>query len=94
MVKTPWYEYEIPFTQAAEIGTQKVIEDHSTIGIVVTCDGSFGELQRDSYLEAEEKTITELKRLGKPFVVLVNSAQPDGNAAQAVVQALREQGKL
>jgi len=76
MVKTPWLDHEIPFTQAAEIGTQKVIEEHSTIGIVVTCDGSFGELPREAYLEAESKTISELKRLGKPFVVLVNSRKP------------------
>ena len=73
LVKTPWYETEIPFTQAAEIGTRKVIADHSTIGIVVTCDGSFGELPRESYLAAEEKTIQELKKLHKPFLVLINS---------------------
>lgn len=90
MVKTPWYEYEIPFTQAAEIGTQKVIEDHSTIGIVVTCDGSFGELQRDSYLEAEEKTITELKRLGKPFVVLLNSQKPYSDSCRKLAKELEE----
>ena len=76
MVKTPWSAEEIPFTKAAEIGTRKVIKDHSTIGVVVTCDGSFGELARDSFLEAEERTITELKSLGKPFIVLLNSAKP------------------
>lgn len=67
MVKTPWSEHEIPFTQAAGIGTDKVINDHSTIGFVVTTDGSFGELPRSSYLEAENKTITALKKLRKPF---------------------------
>lgn len=90
MVKTPWYEAEIPFTQAAEIGTRKVIADHSTIGIVVTTDGSFGELPRESYLAAEEKTITELKKLHKPFLVLVNSARPYGQDAEQTAQAVRD----
>lgn len=76
MVKTPWFDSEIPFTKAAEIGTKKVINDHSTIGIVVTCDGSFGDLSRNEYIEAEEKTINELKNIGKPFVVLLNSNRP------------------
>lgn len=76
MVKTPWSVEEIPFTKAAEIGTRKVIRDHSTIGVVVTCDGSFGELKRESFLEAEERTIRELQELGKPFIVLLNSAKP------------------
>ncbi len=76
LVKTPWFDYEIPFTQAAEIGTQKVINDHSTIGIVITTDGSFGDLPRDNYIPAEEKTITELKRLKKPFIVLLNTNKP------------------
>ena len=68
LVKTPWNEKEIPFTKAAEIGTKKVIHDHSTIGIVVTTDGSIGELPRNSYRAAEKKTIQELKSIGKPFV--------------------------
>ena len=76
MVKTPWSAEEIPFTQAAEIGTRKVINDHSTIGIVITCDGSFGDIPRENYLAAEERTIKELKKLKKPFVVLLNSAKP------------------
>lgn len=76
MVKTPWFDYEIPFTQAAEIGTDKVMNDHSTIGLVITTDGSFGEIPRNSYLAAEEKTITALKRLHKPFLVLLNSQKP------------------
>lgn len=76
MVRTPWYDYEIPFTQAAEIGTRKVINDHSTIGIVVTTDGSFGELPRLNYIAPEEKTIAELKQLSKPFIVLLNSSKP------------------
>ena len=69
MVKTPWFEQAIPFREAARIGTQKVIQEHSTIGIVVTTDGSFGELPRDNFPEAEEKTIQELKKQQKPFIV-------------------------
>ncbi len=76
MVKTPWSAEEIPFTQAAEIGTRKVINDHSTIGIVVTCDGSFGEIPRENYIPAEERTIQELKKIHKPFIVLVNTEKP------------------
>ncbi len=76
MVKTPWYDEDIPFVEAAEIGTEKVIKDHSTIGIVVTTDGSFGEIPRSGYLEAEANVISELKELGKPFIVVLNSAHP------------------
>ena len=85
LVKTPWFDQEIPFTQAAEIGTRKVIGVHSTIGIVVTADGSFGEIKRQGYIGAENRTIEELKNLGKPFVVLLNSARPysDGTARLA-----------
>ena len=76
MVKTPWYDEEIPFIEAAEIGTEKVIRDHSSIGIVVTTDGSFGEIGRNNYIEAEERIINELKEIGKPFIVVLNSAHP------------------
>ena len=76
MIKTPWFEQAIPFREAARIGTQKVIEEHSTIGIVITSDGSFGELPRENFVEAEEKTIQELKKQQKPFIVLVNSQMP------------------
>ncbi len=76
MVRTPWYDEEIPFVEAAEIGTEKVIKDHSTIGIVVTTDGSIGEIGRNSYVEAENRVITELKEIGKPFIVLMNSTHP------------------
>ena len=76
MVKTPWFQTEIPFTKAAEIGTRKVIKEHSTIGIVVTTDGSFGELKRDAYIDAEETAVRELKEIGKPFIVLLNSSRP------------------
>jgi len=90
MVKTPWFDKEIPFTQAAEIGTDKVINDHSTIGLVVTTDGSFGELSRESYLEAEEKTINALKRLHKPFLVLLNTSKPYSEETKRIVQDLEE----
>ena len=76
MVMTPWSESPMPFTQAAEFGTRKVIHDHSTIGIVVTTDGSFGDLPREAFEDPEKRTIQELTAIGKPFVVLVNSAKP------------------
>ncbi|KOO44088.1 stage IV sporulation protein A [Priestia koreensis] len=76
MITTPWYEEPIPFHEAAEIGTRKVIQEHSTIGVVVTTDGSIGEIPREDYIEAEERVIEELKEVGKPFIMIVNSAQP------------------
>lgn len=76
MVKTPWYPQEIPFHQAAETGTKKVIEEHSNIGLVITCDGSFGEIPRKNYIESEEKTVAQLKKAGKPFLILLNSQKP------------------
>lgn len=88
MVKTPWFDYEIPFTKAAEIGTRKVIHDHSTIGMVVTTDGSFGELPRDAYIEAEQRTIQEIRGLGKPFIILLNSAKPYANETMDLAKEL------
>ncbi len=76
LVKTPWYDYEIPFSQAAEIGTRKVIRDHSTIGLAVTADGSFGELDHEQYRDAELETVRELKAIGKPFLMLLNTVHP------------------
>ena len=76
MVKTPWFPDAIPFIEAAEVGTQKVIKDHSTIGIVVTSDGSYGEIKRENYVEAEEKIVGELKDIGKPFIVILNTVHP------------------
>jgi stage IV sporulation protein A len=81
MVSTPWFEHDIPFEEAAEIGTRKVITDHSTIGIVVTTDGSITELNREGYVDAEERVISELKEIGKPFVVLLNSTNPESEDA-------------
>lgn len=83
MVKTPWTEEEIPFTQAAEIGTKKVIEDHSTVGIVVTTDGSFTGLEKEEYEAALEKTIHQLKEVRKPFLVLLNSERPYSNETKS-----------
>lgn len=90
MVKTPWFDHEIPFSQAAEIGTRKVIEDHSTIGLVITGDGSFGEIAKDSFRPALEKTVGELKKQNKPFLVLVNSQKPYGEEATNQVKEIEE----
>lgn len=76
MVRTPWYDEEIPFNMAAEIGTKKVITEHSTIGLVITTDGSISSIPRDEYEEAEERVISELKELNKPFIVLMNCTEP------------------
>ncbi len=76
MVTTPWFDYDVPFEEAAEVGTKKVITDHSTIGVVVTADGSFTDIDREDYVEAEEKVIDELKELNKPFVIILNSTEP------------------
>ena len=84
MVSTSWFEYEIPLSEAAEIGTKKVIQEHSTIGIVVTTDGSIGDLTREEYLNAEDRIINELLEIKKPFCVLVNSTDPDGDKAQLI----------
>lgn len=89
-VKTPWFDYEIPFTKAATIGTQKVIRDHATIGIVVTTDGSIGELPRENYVEPEKKAIQELQAIGKPFVVLLNTQKPFSEEAASLAAEMEE----
>jgi stage IV sporulation protein A len=76
MVRTPWFDYEVPFEEAAEIGTRKVIADHSTIGIVLVTDGSISDIPRSNYVETEERVISELKELRKPFIVILNSTHP------------------
>lgn len=91
LVKTPWFDYEVPFTKAAEYGTRKVIRDHSTIGILVTTDGSFGEIPRDSYVEAEKKTVEELTSIGKPYIVLLNSDRPYSKATQNLAENLTKE---
>lgn len=90
MVTTPWFDHEIPMTQAAEVGTRKVIAEHSTIGIVVTTDGSVTDLPREAYEEAEERVIRELQALGKPFLVLLNAEDPDSESARALRESIQE----
>lgn len=90
MVKTPWFEESVPFYEAAEIGTEKVIKDHATIGIVMTTDGSFGEIPRENYVEAEEKVIAELNELGKPFIVVLNTKNKESSSAITLSNELRQ----
>lgn len=90
MVKTPWSEEEMPFERAAEIGTKKVIQEHSTIGILVTTDGSITDIQREDYIEPEERVVKELKELNKPFVIVLNSSQPDSDYTQTLAKKLQE----
>ncbi|NPV52629.1 MAG: stage IV sporulation protein A [Firmicutes bacterium] len=90
MVVTPWFEHEIPFQEAAEVGTRKVISDHSTIGLVITTDGTITDLPRESYVPAEERVISELKELGKPFLVLLNSTRPDARETRELASKLEE----
>ena len=91
LVKTPWFDHEIPFTRAAGIGTRKVIHDHATIGIVITTDGSITDIPRSNYRPAEKQTIQELQSIGKPFVVLVNSKKPYGDEARQTARELQEE---
>ncbi|MGB4615985.1 MAG: stage IV sporulation protein A [Limnochordia bacterium] len=90
MVMTPWFDHQIPFQEAAEIGTRKVISEHSTIGLVVITDGSVTDLERDDYIEAEERVIAELKELEKPFVVVLNTDQPHSSSALELASSLEE----
>ena len=91
MIHTPWYEDPIPFHDAAEIGTRKVIQEHSTIGIVITTDGTIGEIPRSDFVEAEEKVINELKEVGKPFIVIINSVRPTDQETELLRQQLAEE---
>ncbi len=90
MVRTPWFDYDIPFEEAAELGTRKVITDHSTIGLVVTTDGSITDIPRVNYVEAEERVVRELKELGKPFVIILNSKNPSAQETLMLRNALEE----
>ena len=91
MVKTPWFEEPVPFIEAAEIGTEKVIKDHATIGVVVTTDGSFGEIKRENYVETEKKIVSELKEIGKPFIVILNTVHPTNTKTVELANSLREE---
>ena len=90
MVMTPWYSEPIPFVEAAEIGTEKVIKEHSTIGIVVTTDGSIGDIPRNEYIKAEETVVNELKDIGKPFIVILNSVHPMLPETIKLAESLKE----
>ncbi len=88
MVTTPWYDYEIPMTQAAELGTKKVMEEHCSIGLVVTTDGTVTDIPRADYLAAERRAIEDMMATGKPFLVIINSRNPEGPAAQSIKEAI------
>lgn len=90
MVKTPWSDEEIPFEEAAEIGTRKVIQEHSTIGILVTTDGSITEIPREDYVEAESRVVNELKELNKPFVIVLNTNNPSSDETRSLANELEE----
>ena len=90
MVKTPWYNEEIPFSEAAEIGTEKVIKEHSTIGIVVTTDGSIGEFAREDYIEAETRVIDELNEINKPYIVILNTTHPNNPETEKIRDSIKE----
>lgn len=90
MVHTPWFDEEVPFNMAAEIGTQKVIKEHSTIGLVITTDGSISQIPREEYAEAEERVINELKEINKPFVVALNCVEPESEEALSLAKSLSE----
>lgn len=90
MVMTPWSEEAMPFEQAAELGTEKVISEHSTIGLVVTTDGTIGDLPRKNYVDAEKRVVSELKKIGKPFAIILNSARPDSEEAVDLAYKLEE----
>ncbi len=90
MVRTPWFDHDIPFETAAELGTRKVIDEHSTLGVVVTTDGTITDFPRTAYVEAEERVVRELKALGKPFVIVLNSATPQSEQAQRLRDSLSE----
>ena len=89
MVTTPWYDYEIPMTEAAELGTKKVMEEHCSIGLVVTTDGTVTDIPRGDYVAAEARAIEDMKATGKPFLVIINSREPGGEAAQRVQAYLK-----
>ena len=90
MVKTPWSEEEMPFEKAAEIGTKKVIEEHSTIGILITTDGTITDIPREDYIKAEERVVSELKALNKPFIIIINSNEPNSSYTKELAKKLSE----
>ena len=91
MVVTPWFEEEVPFNMAAEVGTQKVISEHSTIGLVITTDGTISDIPREEYAACEARVIQELQEIRKPFVVVLNCLDPTTDEAMALTESMREQ---
>lgn len=91
LVKTPWYDYEIPFTKAAHIGTKKVMTDHATIGLIITGDGSFGDIDRESFYPVEKELVDEMKSLGKAFIVILNSVKPNSQETRDLAEELTNQ---
>ena len=91
MVTTPWYDYEIPMTQAAELGTQKVMQEHCSIGLVVTTDGSITDIPREDYLDAEKKAIGDMRKTGKPFLIIINSRNPGAEPARMVKESIQRE---
>ena len=91
MVTTPWYDYEIPMTEAAEKGTKKVMEDHCTVGVVITTDGTITEIPREDYVDAEKRSIRDMQATGKPFLVLLNSAEPESTATKELAESLSQE---
>lgn len=94
MIRTPWYDEPIPFNMAAEIGTQKVITEHSTIGLLITTDGSISEIPREEYEEAEERVVSELKEIKKPFIMLLNSTTPNAPQTLALAENMQKRYKV
>ena len=90
MVTTPWYDHEIPMTEAAELGTRKVMEGHCSLGLLVTCDGTITDIPRKDYVEAEQRAVMDMKATGKPFLVVVNSRDPAGEAARSLTEEIRQ----
>lgn len=91
MVVTPWFDEEVPFNMAAEVGTQKVISEHSTIGLVVTTDGSISDIPREEYAECEKRVVEELKEINKPFIIIMNCLNPEAEESVLLCEELSEQ---
>ena len=91
MVTTPWFDHEIPMTEAAEVGTKKVMEEHCTVGLVMTTDGTVTDIPREDYQDAERRAISDMKKTGKPFLILVNSSQPEGTEAKELASRLEQE---
>jgi len=94
MVTTPWFDHEIPMTEAAELGTKKIMEEHCTVGIVMTTDGTVTDIGREDYLEAEARAIRDMKATGKPFLVLLNTADPNSDSAEKLAAQIADEHQV